>query len=194
MLNRAVCLGVVVGLLATFQLPAQDQLQLPGEISQWFVNTDGSCVQCSNSNCGVWHNLPQESTLLFNTPYGRAERGGSGPSRVEAYCDRRGIPVYNVTGDSFADTRAWMVWAARTGRMAAIGCFGSHFQTLLYYDSRPGIEKPWKVRNNWYGLTGTYYEWTEAEFRKNHMASGPWVVIPKTPPPPMLPVYVAWWK
>lgn len=167
----------------------QDQLSLPGEVSQWFVNQDGSCVQCALSNCGVWQNVPQASTLLFHSDYGPRVRGGSGPSRVESYSDRRGIPCYNVTG---GNTWELMKWASKTGRLAAIGCFSAHFQTLLYYEA--GAEKPWRVRNNWYGTTGTCYAWTESEFRRHHLASGQWVVILKTPPPPMLPIYLAWWK
>jgi hypothetical protein len=169
---------------------AQDQLLLPGEISQWFVNQDGSCVQCSISNCGVWQNDPRASTLLFDSPYGPRVRGGSGPGRVEAYSERRGIPCYNVTGSNTWD---WMKWASKTGRMAAIGCFGSHFQTFLYYDPTPGVAKPYFVRNNWHGTTHTYYEWTESEFRRHHLASGQWVVVLKSPSPPMLPIYVKWW-
>jgi hypothetical protein len=187
MLSRVLIL-LVLGLWPAFTL-AQDQLQLPGEVSLWFVNQDGSCVQCSISNCGVWQNCPAASTLLFDTSYGSKVHGGSGPSRVEAYADRRGIPCYNVTGSNTWD---WMKWASRTGRMAAIGCFGSHFQTLLFY--APGEAKPWKVRNNWHGTTSTYYEWTEEQFRKNHLASGQWIVVLKTPSPPMLPVYEAWWQ
>jgi hypothetical protein len=188
--------GATIFLLWVLLWPAflvgQDQTQLPGEVSQWFVNQDGSCVQCSISNCGVWQNCPQAGTLLFDTDFGPRVHGGSGPSRVEAYSNRRNIPCWNITGDSYSDTRPWMVWASDTGRMAAIGCFGSHFQTELQYV--PGDPKPWRVRNNWHGTTSTYYEWTEAEFKRNHLASGPWVVILKTPPPPMMPVYVEWWK
>lgn len=170
---------------------AQDQVNLPGEISQWFVNQDGSCVQCSISNCGVWQNCPQASTLLFDTPYGNKVRGGSGPGRVEAYADRRGIPVYNVTG---SNTWEWMKWAAKTHRMTAIGCFGRHFQTLLWFNPDPSDPKPWKVRNNWHGTTSKVEEYTEDEFKRHHLASGQWVVILKTPPPPHEPVYTQWWK
>jgi hypothetical protein len=169
----------------------QDQLDLPGEVSQWFVNTDGSCVQCSISNCGVWQNDPKASTLLFNTEYGNRVRGGSGPSRVEGYAEKRGIALYNVTGSNTYD---WMKWAARTGRMAAIGCFSAHFQTELWYDPNPSNEKPWYVRNNWHGLTDTHYNWTDAEFKKHHRASGNWVVVLKTSsPPPLNVTYVKWW-
>jgi hypothetical protein len=171
---------------------AQDQVQLPGQVSQWFVNTDGSCVQCSISNCGVWQNDPRASTLLFSTSFGPRVRGGSGPSRVEAYSERRNIPIYNVTG---RPTWEWMAWASRTGRMAAIGCFRAHFQTQLYQaTSDPADDKPYKVRNNWHGTTGTHYAWTEAEFKRHHQASGNWAVILKGPSPPMTPLYVEWWR
>lgn len=187
----AYLLYVVLGmLLAVRTCYAQDQLELPGEISTWFVNEDGSCVQCSLSNCGVWQNCPQASTLLQDTAYGSRVRGGSGPSRVEAYSDRRGIPVYNVTGSNSFD---WMKWGAKTGRLCAIGCFRAHFQTLLWFNPDPGDPKPWKVRNNWHGTSSTHYEFSEAEFKKHHLASGQWIVILKTPSPPMAPLYVKWW-
>lgn len=168
----------------------QDQLDLPGEVSTWFVNEDGSCVQCALSNCGVWQNCPQASTLLFDSPYGSRVRGGSGPSRVETYADRRGIPLYNVTGSKTWDS---MKWAAKTGRMCAIGCFRGHFQTLLWFNPDPADPRPWKVRNNWKSTTAEVAEYTESEFRKHHLASGQWVVILKTPPPPPPAVYLKWW-
>lgn len=176
--------------LAT-QVSAQDQVDIPGDVCVWFVNQDGSCVQCSISMCGVWQNVPQASTLLFKTEYGGAVRGGSGPSRVEAYAESRNIPCYNITGDNTWD---WMKWAAKTGRMSAIGCFSSHFQTLLYYNPDPKDPKPWKVRNNWYNTTDKTAEYTDAEFRRYHLQSGQWVVILKTPPPPSSdPLFVKWW-
>lgn len=181
---------ILLSLILAPMLHAQDQLDLPGDVCVWFVNEDGSCVQCSISMCGVNQNVPQASTLLFKTEYGNAVRGGSGPGRVEAYAESRGIPCYNVTGDNTWD---WMKWAARNGRTCAIGCFSSHFQTLLWYDPTPGAAKPWKVRNNWYNTTDKTAEYTEAEFRRYHLASGQWVVILKTPPPPMTPTYVKWW-
>jgi len=187
---KALALLPLVWLASYATLLAQDQLDLPGDVCTWFVNQDGSCVQCSISMCGVWQNCPQASTLLFDSPYGTKVRGGSGPSRVETYSDRRAIPCYNVTGSNTWD---WMKWAALTGRMSAIGCFGSHFQTLLWFNPDPADPKPWKVRNNWHGTTDKTAEYTEAQFRKHHLASGQWVVILKTPPPPPPPRYVKWW-
>lgn len=169
---------------------AQDQCELPGYISEWFVNLDGSCVQCSISNCGVWQNCPQASTLLFDSDYGSRVRGGSYPSRVEAYSNKREIPLYNITG---SETYDWMKWSARTGRMAAIGFFSAHFQTQLWYNADPSDPKPWKVRNNWHGTTDKVMEYTDADFRRQHRASGEWVVILKTPSPPAKPIYVKWW-
>lgn len=170
---------------------AQDQLKFPGEVCGWYVNLDGSCVQCSIGMCGTYQNCPQAATLLEDTPYGPRVRGGSGPARVESYADRRGIPLYNVTGSNTWD---WMKWAAKTGRMSAIGCFGRHFQTLLWYDPTPGEPRPWCVRNNWRGTTDQTARYTESEFRRHHLSSGQWVVVLKTPPPPPEPVYVAWWR
>jgi hypothetical protein len=117
--------------------------------------------------------------------------GGSGPSRVEGYCDRRGIPAYNVTGKN---TFEWCKWAARTGRIAAVGCFSAHFQTFLWYDPDPNNPKPWYVKNNWQGTLDTHYNWTESEFRKHHLNSGQWIVVLKTPSPaPLNVAYVKWW-
>lgn len=188
----ALLVVAVLALPALAQSPPEpEQLALPGECCTWMVNQDGSCVQCSLAMCGLHQNCPQATTLLFDSPYGPRVRGGSGPSRVEAYAERRSIPCYNVTG---SNTWEWMKWGAKTGRLAAIGCFGRHFQTLLWFNPDPADPKPWKVRNNWHGTTAKTAEYTESEFRRHHLASGQWVVILKLPPPPPGPVYVAWWK
>jgi hypothetical protein len=92
--------------------------------------------------CGVDQNVPAAATLLWNTEYGPRERGGSGPSRVAGYCDRRGIRAFSITGSSTWD---WMKWAAETGRGAAIGAGSAHFQTLMGYDRQSGT---WYVCNN----------------------------------------------
>ena len=101
-------------------------MELPKDVRGWFRNPDGSCVQCSIGMCGTWNNVPEAATLLWNTEYGNAIRGGSWPSRVADYCSERGIRAFNVTGDT---TFEWMEWAARTGRFAAIGAGTRHFQT-----------------------------------------------------------------
>lgn len=177
----------LVLLLAAAPLLAQDQVSdFPPEVRQWFRNPDGSCVQCSIGMCGYWQNVPAATTLLWDTDYGPKVRGGSYPSRVEKYCDARQIPVYNVTG---SQTWEWMKWAAKTGRMSAIGAGSAHFQTLCWHD--PASDR-WYVCNNNSPTRIDTYDW--AGFRRLHLASGQWVVILKAPPPPVKPRYVAWWQ
>lgn len=171
--------------------PTVAVMDVPLESRKWTLNTDGSCVQCSGSLVGMYHNDPNQASLLWGTEYGRAERGGSGPDRVARYARDRGIEIYNVTGRSFADTKPWMDWACKTGRFAAVGCFGSHFQTLW---GRDYPNDKWIIMNNWGGLFDSPYIYTEAEFKRQHEASGPWVWIPKRPPPAPNPVYTHWWK
>jgi hypothetical protein len=172
--------------------PEDSCLWLAQDTLYWFVNTDGSCVQCSISICGVNCNEPAATYLLYDSPYGRKVHGGSYPGRVASYCNDRSIKAWNVTGDTTID---WCKWAANTGRFAAIGYFSRHFQTLHSYN--PKSPKPWGVQNNWYGsekgkLTPvTYY--TDAEFRRLHYQSGPWVVILQraSSEPPEI---IEWWR
>lgn len=186
---KIVLLCFVLG-LAAGSARGQDQLTLDPNVCKWFLNTDGSCVQCSISMCGTWQNEPRASTLLFDSVYGSKVRGGSYPSRVEAYSNKRGIPIYNVTG---SETVEWVKWASKTGRMSAIGYFSNHFQTCLYWSPDPKDPKPWKIRNNWPGTLDNAQEYTEAEFIRLHNASGKWVVIIDRPPPPYKPTYIKWW-
>ena len=158
---------------------------LPREIRTWFRNPDGSCVQCSIGMCGVDQNVPAAATLLWDTPYGSRERGGSGPSRVAAYCERREIRAFNITG---ASTWDWMKWAAATGRPAAIGAGSAHFQTLMGYDPSSGT---WYVCNN--NSPARIDRYDEASFRRLHLASGQWVVILDYPPHPERARYARWW-
>lgn len=161
------------------------KMELPSGVRVWFRNPDGSCVQCSIGMCGVWANVPAAYTLLWDTEYGQRVRGGSGPSRVEAYAERRHIPVYNVTGTMTWD---WMRWASRTRRFAAIGAGSSHFQTL--YGWNPAKDE-WFVCNNNSPTKVDKYTWES--FRRLHLSSGQWIVIlDKTPPAPP-PQYVKWW-
>ena len=165
------------------------QMRLSPETRSWFHNPDGSCVQCSIGMAGVHCNDINAASLLWDTSYGPAVRGGSWPSRVEAYCDQRGIKAWSVTAASVDETIPWMLWAAKTGRFAAIGAGQAHFQTLYGYE--PQHERPWMVCNN--NSTQRIDRYSEREFKQLHAASGPWVVIleraSSDPPAP-----VKWWR
>ena len=176
-------------------LPAVGNLNPPGVIAMdipdrerlWFFNTDGSCVQCSAGMVGLRGNLPAWTFLLWDTEYGRAQRGGSGPDRVARYARARGMKLFNVTG---RETYAYMEWAAKTGRFAAIGFFGRHFQT---HYGRDYTGEAYLVCNNWSGCKLTSY--TLAEFKRHHEASGLWCFVPDEPPAPPGPFKVVeWWK
>ncbi len=186
-----VLLAAVAGQFGAGQIAAVEcpdrrlAVDLPPEVRSWFRNPDGSCVQCSLGMCGVDQNVPAAATLLWDSEFGPRERGGSGPSRVAAYCNRRGIAAYNITGSSTWD---WMRWAAATGRGAAIGAGTNHFQTLMGYDS---ATHTWYVCNN--NSPGRIDAYDEASFRRLHLASGQWVVVLAAPPHPARPRYVKWW-
>jgi len=160
-------------------------VDLPEDIRREFRNPDGSCVQCSIGMCGVNQNQPAAWTLLWDTEYGSAVRGGSGPSRVARYCQARNIRVYNVTGKT---TFEWMRWACATGRGAAIGAGRRHFQTLVGHD--PETNTWWVCNNN---SPTKIDEYSDRSFRRLHLASGQWVVVLDYPPPPAMPVYRQWW-
>lgn len=160
-------------------------MELPADVRKWFDNPDGSCVQCSNGMVGAHNALPEWTYLLWDTEYGRAVRGGSWPSRVADYMRRRGMNGFNVTGKNFADTRPWLIHAARTRRFAAIGAGRAHFQTLYGYVE--GDSKPWKVCNN--NSTWKVDEYTEDGFRRLHESSGAWVIVPDEPAPPPAPAF-----
>lgn len=168
--------------------PAKGQSMLLTEDTRgWFRNPDGSCVQCSIGMAGVHCNEPRAATLLWDTEYGEAVRGGSWPDRVAQYCNKRQIKAWNVTGDSTID---WCRWAGRTGRFAAIGAGARHYQTLYAYDES-NTAKPWGVCNNNSPWKIDFY--TESGFKQLHYASGPWVVVLKSSSsePPQL---VKWWR
>lgn len=177
----------VVPALGLWKPPGLITMELPDDVRDWFYNTDGSCVQCSAGMVGVRGNLPAWTFLLFDTEYGRAERGGSGPDRVARYAKKRGMRLYNVTGDQ---TYEYMDWSIKTGRFAAIGFFGSHFQTNYGRDFGP--EQWYYVCNNWGGEKVTRYNL--AEFKRQHENSGKWCFIPDEPPAPPPPKIVEWWK
>lgn len=168
--------------------PPLSIMQLSPETRAWFRNPDGSCVQCSIGMAGVHCNDLNAACLLWDTVYGPRERGGSWPSRVANYCNRRGIKAWNITGNSVSETLPWIQWAAKTGRFAAIGAGGNHFQTLYGWNPQTNI---YYVCNN--NSTSRIDEYTEEQFRRLHAASGPWVVILQRPSSEN-PVLVEWWK
>lgn len=161
-------------------------LDIPKELRIWYRNPDGSCVQCAIGMTGIDQNIPAASTLLWDTQYGKRERGGSYPSRVTKYCRARGINAYNITGES---TWEWMAWAMKTGRGASIGAGRAHFQTLTGYDEST---KEWLVCNN--NSPQKIDRYDEKSFRRLHLASGQWVVILDSPPHPPELQYREWWK
>lgn len=163
-------------------------MELSKSTRSWYRNPDGSCVQCSLGMVGVHCNDLNAASLLWDTPYGPAVRGGSWPSRVEQYCDQRGIRAWSVSGRSIEETIPWMEWAARTGRMAAVGAGTAHFQTL--YGRDPNTRE-WFICNN--NSTDRIDRYSDQAFRELHAASGAWCVIlhkPSSPPPEWRP----WWK
>lgn len=162
---------------------------LPPELRCLFRNPDGSCVQCSIGMCGVDANDPTAYTLLVDSEFGPKVRGGSWPGRVGEYTKQRGTKCWNVTGKETYDA---MVWAAESGRRAAIGFKTSHFCTLMdtKVDSRG--QRLWYVCDN--NTPEQVHEYSDSEFRRLHEASGPWCVILDRPPPPLRPKYVEWWK
>lgn len=162
------------------------RMELPPDCRQLFRNPDGSCVQCSNGMVGMHGNILPMTMLLWDSEFGPGVHGGSSPSRVENYCRQRGIKIFNVTGES---TFEWMKWAARTGRWAAIGAGAVHFQTLYGWDEQNDI---WYVCNN--NSPHKVDRYTSEQFRRLHLASGQWVVVPDYPPMPRAPNYVPWWQ
>jgi hypothetical protein len=168
--------------------PADPKLaaDIPAELRAYYKNPDGSCVQCSIGMCGLDQNVAAAATLLWNTEYGPAERGGSWPSRVAEYSRKRGIRIWNVTGPS---TYEAMAWAAASGRGCAVGCGTAHFQTLVGHDPQKGI---WYVVDN--NSTHKVDAYSDAQFRRLHQASGEWCVILDYPPHPTRGVYRNWWE
>jgi len=180
-----VLVSLIFGTAVSGIPPDEHAMDLPTEIRRWYFNPDGSCVQCSIGMCGADQDVPAAATLLWDTEYGPAERGGSYPERVARYCRSRGIKAYNITGERTFD---WMRWAASTGRGAAIGAGRAHFQTLVGHDPKTGT---WYVCNN--NSPDRIDKYDEAAFRKLHLASGRWVVILDYPPHPARPAYHKWW-
>ena len=178
-------------LLLLFMLPTAEPppqtitAEIPPAIRAWFDNPDGSCVQCSIGMNGIHNNNLNAAMLLFNTAYGKAQRGGSTPSRVASYCDERGIKAWNITGSETVD---WTEWAVKTNRGAAIGFSTRHFQTLYGKDYPNNL---WLICDN--NSTHRIDQYTYDEFLRKHLQSGRWIVILQGPSPPPVPQYVKWW-
>jgi len=179
-----------IGALPPGQVPNQPPgsvaMELPASVTLWYRNPDGSCVQCSGGMVGCHNNLIVWSTLLWDTEYGPAVRGGSSPGRVANYARARGMRLFNVTGEP---TFAWMQWAAKTNRFAAIGAGGSHFQTLYGHALSPA--ESWQICNN--NSTAKIDEYTPAGFSRLHRASGLWCFVPDEAAPAVPPRIVKWW-
>ncbi|MES2935978.1 MAG: hypothetical protein V4805_21125, partial [Pseudomonadota bacterium] len=103
-------LAVVVLLTIGEQIHTMD---LSKDTRVKYINPDGSCVQLSIGLAGIHANVPVAARLPFNSEFGPGIRGGSGPDRVTAYCDKRHIAAWNVTGPQ---TIKWMEYGCRTGR------------------------------------------------------------------------------
>ena len=154
----------------------------------WYRNQpDGCCVQMAIGMCGCNSNDDNAASLPFDSLFGKAERGGSIPSRVERYCDARAIVVYNVTGRSIDETMPWVEWAGKTGRFAAVGFTEAHFQTLYGYDS---VRKQYLVCDN--NSPHRIDRYDERTFRQKHQECMPWLVVLKNPSSPP-PKFIKWW-
>lgn len=162
---------------------------IPAEFRELFRNPDGSCVQCSIGMIGIDANDPSAYTLLVDSEFGNKVRGGSWPGRTAEYTKIRKIKCWNVTGRETYDA---MVWATETGRGAAIGFKTSHFCTLMGSIVDRAGQRRWFVCDN--NTPEKVDEYSDAEFRRLHEASGPWCVILDQPPAIVRPRYVDWWK
>lgn len=180
------CLFVFTGLTwAADYFTESCQMWLTVAVRNQYWNPDGSCVQCSIGMCGRAANDPNAASVLWDSKYGPAVRGGSWPERVADYFRARGIRGWNVTGEE--NTFAWMEWAVKTRRFAAIGAGRAHFQTLWGKDFKRNV---WLVCNN--QTPGRIDEYDDATFRRLHLASGPWITVlakPASAPPKP----VEWW-
>jgi hypothetical protein len=162
---------------------------VPREFRELYRNPDGSCVQCSIGMCGIDANVPEAYTLLVDSEFGAKVRGGSWPGRVAEYARARGLKCWNITGDP---TYKAMVWATETGRAAAIGFKTAHFCTLLGSQVDRGGRRRWYVCDN--NTPQRVDEYDDDEFRRLHLASGPWCVILDAPPAPHRARFVPWWE
>lgn len=177
--------------VTAFAEPRVRSMELNEKIRKWHINLDGSCVQLSIAMAGIHCNDLNASSLPWNTIYGPAERGGATPSRVAAYCKRRGIDVWNVTGRGL--TKQYAQYAVDTGRYAAIGFWEQHFQTLygqeVHTEADGSKRVVWLICNN--QTPHKIDRYSDADFDKYHRESGEWIVVLKRPSSPA-PEYIDW--
>lgn len=162
--------------------------QLPNTIRTRYYNTDGSCVQCSNGFAGHTLNIAPFSELLWTTPYGPAERGGAGPSRVARYARERGVRVVNVTGSS---TTAWIEQELLNGRPLSITWDYNHVVSVLDMTA----DRQWFLvwNNQWRSGKPKWYG--RSEFYRRHSVDSRWAVaFPSYPAPTPRGVYTNWWR
>lgn len=162
---------------------------IPAELRQTYRNYDGSCVQCALGIVGQYHDNPNMAMLLWTSEFGPAERGGSDPGRVHEYCQRRGIPVYNVSGRS---SFPWVEWALKNGRNCGVTWGSNHMITAVGIS--PDGQQIAVVDNNSPGQVDIY---SRQQFIANHTSyRGGWCVIPAGPVPTPwdAPGYHPWWR
>ena len=182
----AVVIVLLVMILAAAARGEGPSIGLPDAQLLRFRNSDGSCVQCTIGMLGVSQNCPAAEFLLWDSRYGPRVRGASNTDRVRAYCQRRGIRAWQVTGD---DTIAWIRWACLTGRGAAVTFYKNHMVLAAGFDPRTGTY--WVIDNNAPTRRTPY---SEREFVRLHAMGGRWAVVLDYPPPLPPPVYVNWWR
>lgn len=162
---------------------------IPADLRQSYRNLDGSCVQCSLAIAGHYHDDANLASLLWDSQYGRAERGGAWPERVHQYAERRGIALYQVTG---RDTLRWIEWALRNGRNCGVTWGSNHMITAVGIS--PDGRQFATVDNN---SPGRVDVWSREQFTRYHAGyRGGWVVIPQgaVPTPWDAPGFEPWWR
>ena len=185
-------LGFIVGVLVFWLLSAlasaqfDPQAAVPADIREQYRNQDGSCVYCSIGMMGVDMNNPNAASILHDSEYGQACRGGAWPQRVIEDFQRRGIDAWHVEGN----TKEWLQWCWRNGRTAAVTLTPYHMQWCVGFDTN----SVYVVDNN---SPQKVDEWSHSSFWRQHEAhDGGWAVILKGPRPAswVPPERFPWWE
>jgi len=180
----ALVLAIMLSVGAVFGQGFDAKDIVPASQRVRFRNPDGSCVQCSIAIAGVHHINANAESLLWNSDYGPAVRGGSGSERVKAYAASRGLDAWVIT----ENTQAWIEWALSTNRYAALSFDYYHFQTAVGMDDDK--QTFYVVDNN---SPERVQKVPRADFIARH-SWGQWCVILKGPAPPpwIAPALVNW--